>query len=128
MEPPGDALERRRSFLTDGDHGHINAAAARAFQHKKREIAVSGNQPPVRGSSIRRSGHDSSYFVTPRSADSINRMSVKTSSEPERVPRIFSSAWAVLSLERSSRGKACSMDLMRSGEKPWRSRPIELTP
>ena len=42
------------------------------------------------------------YFVTPRSADSMNAISSATSAEPLSVARICSSACVVLSLERNS--------------------------
>ncbi len=86
------------------------------------KVAVSGNQAPATGNIFVRRGQGCPYLVKPRSADSINRINVKTSSECERVPRIFSSACVVLSFERSRRRKAFSMDSMRSGENPWRDK------
>ena len=103
VEPLGGALECRRSFFANGDHGHFDAAAARAFEHEKRKITVSGDQAPIPLLRCLARRPRSSYFVKPRSADSINRIRVKTSSESERVPRIFSTACVVLSFERSSR-------------------------
>ena len=47
MQTRGAALEIRRGFLLNRDHGHINAAAARAFEHQERKIAVACDEAPV---------------------------------------------------------------------------------
>src|SRR5277367_4698034 len=107
----GGLFDRRRCFLANGNHSHFDAAASRTFQNEKRKIAITGNQSPALGlvrprtlKPLRNCVRWHSYLVRPRSAvDSINRIRVWTSSDAERVPRICSRAWVVLSLERRSR-------------------------
>src|SRR5579863_7630029 len=100
MQPLGGPLQSGRCLFFYGDHRHFYAPAARAFQHEKRKLAIAGDKPPITRMEFAGGGHRRSYFTRPRSADSIKRINVKTSSESDKVPRIFSTACVVLSFER----------------------------
>ena len=49
-----DFLELRRSLFANRDHGHVDALAARRFQHQKWKLSVAGDQSPANGSIRRR--------------------------------------------------------------------------
>src|SRR5579872_7149060 len=98
---PMQALHRicqlLRCFLFQRDHRHVDALAARAFEHKKWKAAVARDQSPPRCGCVgheleRLRGSFLRHFTIPRSDVSINLMSSATSAESPSVARISLSA------------------------------------
>src|SRR5258708_20450345 len=93
-----DFFEVGRRFFPNGDHSHFDSLIARRLQNKKRKLSVSGNQTPS-GGSVRDGGITRGcrgiHLWRPRSADSINSTSSRTSCEPFSCPLLLSSTSVV---------------------------------
>ena len=47
MHARGGLFDRGRCFFANGDHGHLDAPAARTFQDEERKIAVASDEAPA---------------------------------------------------------------------------------
>lgn len=110
-------LRRTRKRILASSRADVNEVLEAAKQKTslpQKSATLQADKPEtIQSARVCRSPNPANYFVMPRSADSMNLIKVKTSSESERVSRIFSSACVVFSFDRSNSLYACSIDCMR---------------